>query len=124
MTDEFLSKAEENLKAARLSFDSGLYNACANRAYYAALQAAIAILASKGFRRDKIDHGLVQADFSQRLIKRTKTFPSKFRSYLMDMQTVRDQADYSVKDVSKRLASKQVSQSEDMIEIIRRELTK
>jgi len=124
MINEFFSKAEENLKAARLLFDSGLYNACANRAYYAVLQAAIAVLASKGFKRDRIDHGLVQADFSQRLIKRKKVFPSKFRSYLMDMQTVRDQADYSVRDVSKRLASKQVSRSEEMIEIIRKELIK
>ncbi|HHC24388.1 MAG TPA: HEPN domain-containing protein [Desulfobacterales bacterium] len=124
MINEFFSKAEKNLKAARLLFESGLYNACANRSYYATLQAAVAVLASKGFKRDRIDHGTVQADFSQRLIKRKKVFPSKFRSYLTDMQAVRDQADYSVKDVSKRLASKQVSRSEEMIEIIRKELMK
>jgi len=45
-------------------------NACANRAYYAALQAATAVLASKNFKRDRIDHGAIQADFSQRLIFR------------------------------------------------------
>ena len=45
MKSEFLAKAKENLTAARLCFENGLYNACANRTYYAALQAAIAALA-------------------------------------------------------------------------------
>ncbi|OQX20714.1 MAG: hypothetical protein BWK80_35515 [Desulfobacteraceae bacterium IS3] len=39
---EFLNKAEENLTAAQICFENGLYNACANRAYYAALHAAVA----------------------------------------------------------------------------------
>ncbi len=124
MTDEFYYKAEENLKAAQLLFDSGLYNACANRSYYGALQAAVAVLASRGFKKNKIDHGVVQADFSQRLIKRQKVFPNKFKSYLMDMQSVRDQADYSVKDVSKRVASAQIVRSKELIEIIKKELIK
>ncbi len=31
METEFLEKAEENIKAAQVCFDNGLYNACANR---------------------------------------------------------------------------------------------
>ena len=41
MIIEFLTKAQENLKAAQLCFDHELYNACANRIYYAALHAAV-----------------------------------------------------------------------------------
>jgi len=98
---EFLNKAKENLTAAQVCFDNGLFNACANRAYYAALQAAIAALAHRGIKRDKIDHGQVQADFSRELINRRKIYPSKFKSYLPDIQFVRNQADYSGENVSK-----------------------
>ncbi len=48
MKTEFLAKAEENLTAAQVCFENGLFNACANRAYYAALHAAVAALAHKG----------------------------------------------------------------------------
>ncbi len=40
------------------------------------------------------------------------------------MQAVRDQADYSAKDVSKRLASAQLTQAKQLTEIIRKDLTK
>ncbi|MCP4112779.1 MAG: HEPN domain-containing protein [Desulfobacteraceae bacterium] len=124
MEDNFFQKAEENLKAAQILFDNGLYNACANRAYYSALHAVVVALDAKGFKRDRIDHGAVQADFAQRLIKRKKVYPNKFKSYLSDMQAVRDQADYSAKDVSKRLASAQLTQAKQLTEIIRKDLIK
>jgi len=124
ITEHFFHKAEENLKASQLLFDSGLYNACANRAYYASLQAALASLEANGFKRTRIDHGIVQADFAQRLIKRKKVYPNKFKSYLSDMQAVRDQADYSVKNVSKKLASVQLFQATEFIEIIGKDFTK
>ncbi len=41
MKTEFLAKAEENLTAVRICFENGLHNACANRAYYAALHATV-----------------------------------------------------------------------------------
>ena len=87
MKTEFLAKAKENLTAAQICFENGLYNACANRAYYAALHAAVAALAHRGIKRNKIDHGQVQADFSGELIKRRKIlkkmpdFPPKIRHF-------------------------------------------
>jgi hypothetical protein len=44
MENEFLTKAKENITAAALLFENELYNASANRAYYAAFQAAIAAI--------------------------------------------------------------------------------
>jgi uncharacterized protein (UPF0332 family) len=45
--DVFLEKAQESLMVAKLAFDNNCYNSCANRAYYGALQAAIAALKKK-----------------------------------------------------------------------------
>ena len=119
---EFLNKAEENLTAAKVCFDNGLFNACANRAYYAALHAAIAALAHRGIRRDKIDHGQVQADFSGELINRRKIYPAKFRSYLYDMQLVRNKADYSEDNITQQRAGRWFARIKELIELIKKEL--
>jgi uncharacterized protein (UPF0332 family) len=121
---EFLNKAKENLTAAQVCFDNGLFNACANRAYYAALQAAISALAHRGIKRDKIDHGQVQADFSSELINRRKIYPAKLKSYLSDMQLVRNQADYSAKQISRKVAHLRLSKSEEMLGLIGKEIEK
>ncbi len=121
---EFLNKAKENLTAARICFDNGLYNACANRSYYAALHAVVAALAHRGISRDKIDHGQVQADFSGELIKRRKVYPSRFKSCLPDLQFVRNQADYSSESVSRQRAYKRLSLSEEFVGFIEKEILK
>jgi len=119
---EFLNKAKENLTAAQVCFDNGLFNACANRAYYAALQAAVAALVHRGICRDKIDHGQVQADFSGELIKRRKIYPAKLKSYLPDMQLVRNQADYTAKQISRKVARLRLSDLEEMLRLIGKEI--
>jgi uncharacterized protein (UPF0332 family) len=124
MKTEFLAKAEENLTAAQVCFDNGLYNACANRAYYAALHAAIAALAFHGIKRDKIDHGQVQADFSGELIKRRKIYPAKFKSYLPDLQFVRNQADYSSENVSRKRAGRRLFMLKEFTGFIEKEILK
>ncbi len=48
MQYELMEKAEENLAAAKICFQNRLYNACANRAHYAAFQAANPPLRTKG----------------------------------------------------------------------------
>ena len=121
---EFLNKAKVNLQVAQICFDSGFYDACANRAYYAAFQAAIAALADRGRKSDKNDHKWVQATFSGELINRQKVYPVHLKSYLMDMQVVRNQADYTDENVSKKLASQQFSKAKEMLEFIEKELSK
>ncbi len=122
--EDFLSKARENLKIAQISFDSECYNACANRAYYAAFQAAIAALSDKGIQSEKNEHAWVQSEFSLRLIHRKKVYPAKLKTYLLDMQLVRNMADYSYKRVSRKLAREQLSQASEMIRAIEKELDK
>jgi len=123
MKIEFLTKAKENLTAAQLCFENGLYNACANRTYYAAMQAAIAALAHKGIRRDKIDHAQVRADFSGELIKRRKIYPSKLKSMLYEMQIARNQADYSSEPVSRKIASRRLAKLQEMFGYIEKEIS-
>ncbi|MCP4348124.1 MAG: HEPN domain-containing protein [Desulfobacterales bacterium] len=124
MKKEFLNKAKENLKIAQLSFEHDCYNACANRAYYAAFQAAIAALADKGIRSEKNDHSWVQSEFTLRLIKRQKIYPAKIKAYLPDMQQARNKADYSEKDISKKVSREQLSRATEMIRIIEKEIGK
>ena len=122
MKYEFMEKAEENLAAAKICFQNGLYNACANRAYYAAFQAAKSTLANRGIKKEKRAHKRVQAEFSGMLIRKRKVYPGRLKSYLMQMQIVRDRADYSEQNVNKKTAWRQFGKAEEMVTLIKREL--
>ena len=117
----YLRKAHENLRSAEKAFDDAAYNACANRAYYAAYQAAIAVLRAKGFT-PKTDHEVVQAMFSSELINRRKVFPSRLKSYLPNLQTLRNVADYEPVEITKRQAHFQLKQAQEFITIITQEM--
>ncbi len=121
---EFLSKAKENLKIAQLSFDNECYNACANRSYFASFQAAIAALAANGIQSNKNEHAWVQSEFNLQLIKRKKVYPAVFKKYLPNMQIERNVADYSKKDISRKVALRQFSHAKEMIGLIEKELIK
>jgi uncharacterized protein (UPF0332 family) len=120
----FLEKAKENLKMAQISFENECYNACANRAYYAAFQAAVAALSDKGYKKGKFDHKWVQAEFNEKLIKRQKVYPGRLKSWLMKMQLVRNTADYEGKTVSKNTASLQLRRAQEIVGFIIKETEK
>lgn len=120
----FLQKAKENLSAEKLCFENGHFNACANRAYHSALHVAIAALRHHGIQRNRIDHGQVQADFSGELVNRRKCYPARLKSYLSDMQFVRDKADYTAGSVSRKMARRMLSKPEEMIRHIGEEIEK
>ena len=84
------------------------------------MQVAIAALAHKGIRRDKIDHAQVRADFTGELIK---IYPSKLKSYLYDMQLAGNQADYSGESVSRKAASVSLSKLQEMFAYIEKEIS-
>jgi len=125
MKSEFLGKAKENLKAATLLLEHELYNASANRAYYAAFQAAIAVLANAGFlTTHRISHGTAQGQFAAELIQRRKLYPSHLKSYLADLQELRDDADYKLLSVSKKKALVPLKQAKELVEIVIQEIEK
>jgi uncharacterized protein (UPF0332 family) len=120
MKSEFFQKSQENLEAAQLLFDGELYNASANRAYYAAFQMAIAILAVQGISNDKYEHGWVHGNFNTEMIHRHKFYPSRLRSYLPDLQAVRNRADYKDESLSRKIVSRQLAKTKEFIEIIQK----
>ncbi len=121
MESTFTAKASENLRAAEMLLDAEMYNASANRAYYAALHAAVAALHRNGVKFDKIDHEKVQAKFSGELIRRRKVYPSRFRSYLLDLQAVRNVADYSSETLSQKSGQRQLKRAREYVGILQQE---
>jgi len=115
MQREILKKAQDNLSLAKYCLEQGLYDASANRAYYAAL-------AQQGIVNDKNDHKWVQAAFSGELIHRRKIYQSRLKSYLGDMLIIRNRADYSKDSVSKKRAAQQFAHAEDFVRTIVKEL--
>jgi len=125
MKTEFLAKAKENLTVAEWSYENDHYNASANRAYYAAFQAAMAALANAGIiEKHRISHGAVQSLFVTELTRRRKIYPSHLKSYLTDLQRIRDDADYELGTVSKKKASTQLKQAKEFVETIAKEIEK
>ena len=115
MKKEFLEKARENLKVAEICFDKGFYNVCASRCYYAVFQSALVALTDRGLDVSRKSHKWVQATFSEELIKKRKIYPKRFKSHLMTMQMVRNQADYTVEPVSYKTASRKISKAKDFV---------
>jgi uncharacterized protein (UPF0332 family) len=122
MVNAFFRKAEKNLAAAEICFENNLYDAAANRAYYAVFQAAVAALAHYGIQKKRLDHEWAQAQFNGKLVKRRKVFPGKLKSYLPDMQALRDLADYKTDSVSKKDASRQNEKAREMLRFIGKEI--
>jgi len=120
-----IEKAQENLAVATWANENGYTNACANRAYYAAFQIAIAALVH--FRvigaNQSISHEAAQANFSAHLIRKRKVFSGQFKSYLMDLQKIRDIADYKVHSVSKKDAAKQLKQAKLFVDTVCKEIS-
>ncbi|MCK5524925.1 MAG: HEPN domain-containing protein [Thiomargarita sp.] len=123
MKNEFLTKAKENIEAATLLFDNELYNDCANRTYYAGFHAAIAALANIDI--DTVhSHEATQANFVNELIRRRKVYPNDLKSYLKDLQDVRNDADYGQKSVSKKVVSRMLKKASHFVELITRNIEK
>ena len=116
MKELFTEKAVENIRAAELLFENELYNASANRAYYAAFHSAIAAIYHAGFI-PVIDHKSVRTLFSDCFFNKRKILSSKYNRYLSDLQDKRNHADYRM-GVSKTIAKKQLREAKEFLEII------
>ena len=100
--ERYLAKASESLASARADTRARRYNSAANRAYYAAFQAAVSALIQARIRPANEDwsHRFVMSQFSGRLIRRRKLLPSALRSTLQELFDRRVAADYSAENVS------------------------
>jgi uncharacterized protein (UPF0332 family) len=95
----FLEKAEASLAGAESEAANGRYDNCANRAYYACFQAAVAALLSAGIQspnpQGHWSHTFVPGQFVGQLINRRKLYPTALRDTLPRTYQLRQAADYT-----------------------------
>jgi uncharacterized protein (UPF0332 family) len=120
--DLYLRKALESIAGARSECTNGRFNTCANRAYYACYQAAIAALLREGIRskRGRWAHTFVQAEFSDRLVNRRHLHPATLRGTLSWLITLRHSADYAPATISWADANRALRRANEFIAAVQR----
>jgi len=120
----FLLKARESLASAEADLKAGRFNSAANRAYYAAFQAAVAMLVEHGIRprAHAWDHRFVISQFSGKLVKGRKVVTAQFAGTLDRLLKTRLVADYRLVSVSRSDAKESVGETKRLIEEIIRQL--
>jgi uncharacterized protein (UPF0332 family) len=95
----FLVKAQACLAGAESEAANGRYDNCANRAYYACFQAAVAALLRAGIRspnpQGHWSHSFVPGQFVGQLVNRRGLYPASLRDTLPRMYQLRQAADYT-----------------------------
>ena len=118
--EAFLRKARESLPSAEADLRARRFNSAANRAYYAAFQASVAILIENGIRPrgDAWEHRFVISQVSGKLIRRRKVLPARFGGTLDRLLKTRLVADYRPEAVSKRTAENYVREARMIVRSI------
>lgn len=114
--NELWAKAVENAMAAEVSFDNGLYNAAAGRAYYAMFTAARVLLNElAGFALEDVRrHRAVMRYFSSDFIRRGLIDQNLGRAFLRSSH-LRGTADYEPQSVSREDAEAVIATMRDFI---------
>lgn len=115
--EPYTSKARECLAGAASELANGRYNNAANRAYYAAYNAAIVALLRAGFssRSGRWNHAEVQSLFAAELVARRKLYSRRLQRMLYDLVDKRARADYGHQTVNAHVARSSV---EDAVEFV------
>jgi uncharacterized protein (UPF0332 family) len=116
----YLAKATESLAGAQSEYDNGRFNNSANRAYYAAFQAAIAALLMESIRSagEQWPHTFVQSEFSGKLVGRRHRYPSTLGDALPELETLRLRADYRRDTISEREARRGLRRCHEFVEAV------
>jgi uncharacterized protein (UPF0332 family) len=95
----FLEKAQASLAGAESEAANARYDNCANRAYYACFQAAVAALLRAGIQpanlQGRLSHSTVPSQFVGQLINRRKLYPAALQDTLPRTYQLRQAADYT-----------------------------
>jgi uncharacterized protein (UPF0332 family) len=119
----FAKKSHESLSVAQYCFDNGYYNSCVNRAYYAMLQIAVAVLFKAGITTTtkRITHEWVQSEFARTFVWQQKRFP-QFKGFLDEVQETRNIADYSTQAINRKKARRVLDKAVLFVELIAKEV--
>jgi uncharacterized protein (UPF0332 family) len=121
----YLVKAEQCLAGAALAVAHGQYNNAANRAYYAAFQAAIAALCKAGVEPPLPRywaHDFVLREFCRRLARVEGVYSPAAGATLKALLDERLKADYEVELVNAASAQRAVSAATEFVGAVRRQL--
>ncbi len=123
---KYLEKSKESLASAKDDLAKKRFNSCANRAYYACYQAAVALLlkynVTPAGEKELRKHGAVQSQIAV-LIKRKKILPTNQRDVLSELIGVRITADYFASSVPKRAAKQALKKAEEFVKLISQEVS-
>jgi uncharacterized protein (UPF0332 family) len=118
----FLEKAQASLAGAESEAANARYDNCANRAYYACFQAAVAALLSAGIQpanlQGHLSHASVPAQFVGQLINRRKLYPAALRDTLPRTYQLRQAADYTDDFVSETQAVRALRRARDFVQAV------
>ncbi|MFY7998970.1 MAG: HEPN domain-containing protein [Candidatus Kapaibacteriota bacterium] len=117
MKDLFRQRSAQNLRAAELLAEAGLFDAAANRSYYAVFDAAFVACLHFGVPVVP-DHAKVLAAFCNDLVARRKIFPASMKKTLYELQQHRIRADYGDAAVSKHIAQTSLKAAMSLVAII------
>ena len=122
---EFLDKAQSNLRVAERAFMDGESDPCVSRAYYAVFHAAIAaLLKLTDYRpeRQTWDHASVAAEFNRRLIKQRKVFKSDLAHIPGKLCFLRHKADYNSEAIGKKIAGQSFREAQKFVKAVENQL--
>ena len=127
MTDVaiYLAKAEQCLAGAALAVAHGQYNNAANRAYYAAFQAAIAALRTAGVEPATPrywSHDFVLREYCSRLARPHGDYSPRSAAAFKALQDERLKADYEVELLTPVSGERALALAQEFVQAVRQRL--
>jgi len=113
---EALEKAEQFLKAAKVTLAAEMNDICVIACYYAAFWAVIAMLHYVGIRQRKWRHGDLRTAFGLECIKRRKLCPEVFGHWMGELYELRDDAMYKPEPVTRKSAERALRKTEQFVQ--------
>ena len=113
---EALEKAEQFLKAARLTSAAEMNDICAIACYYAVFWAAIAMLHYCGVKQKRWRHGDLRTAFGAECVKRRKLCPEVFGHWMGELYELRDDAMYKPEFVTTKAAERAMRKAEQFVQ--------
>jgi len=108
-----IERAREDLKAARILFENGLYSQSLNRSYYSIFHAVRAVFVFEKF--DSSKHSGIISHFNRNYINEG-IFDKEYSKILMSAEKIRNKSDYNDFYIaSKQEAENQIAGAENFI---------
>ena len=113
---EALNKAEQFLKAARVTLAAEMNDTCVIACYYAAFWAAIAMLHYCGVKQRRWKHGEMKERFGMECVKRRRLCPEEFGRWIGELYELRNDAMYEPEPIANKVATRAMRKAEQFFQ--------